>query len=39
VGFFDCKENNGYRGSAKGGQVDRKRLTSIVVVFLDLGYD
>jgi len=37
VGFFVCKEDDG--GQQRGGQVDRKRLTSIVVVFLDLGYD
>ena len=39
TGFFVCKEDDGYRRPAKGGQVDRKRLTGIVVVFLDLGYD
>jgi len=39
VGFFVCKEDEGDRGSAKGRQVDTKRLTGILVIFLDLEYD
>ena len=39
AGFFVCKEDDGYRESAKGEQVDTKRLTLILVKFLDLGYD
>ena len=37
VGFFVCGDD-GYRRSAKRGQVDTKRLTGILVKFLDLGY-
>ena len=37
MGYFICKKDGIYRGAAKGGRVDTKRLTGIVVVFLDLG--
>ena len=39
AGFVVCKEDDGYKGSAKGRQVDTKKLIGIVEAFLDLGYD